>query len=163
MPASAKLQSHKGNAVSGYFIEIPTHLSSPTERLLDVFRQTSPYRRWRVACFHALLIRAAMPLLPLPLLPPLVRAASSFFSAIGISCFRGPAGGSILGLDVRAFYYFGFFDPQRMPLMLGISSVGDRMVVSLVSICDELEAGGGELLEKLPEELRCLDREARSQ
>eukprot|EP00966_Prymnesium_polylepis_P047471 1098922-Prymnesium_polylepis.1 len=149
-----ELRRHVGNLVSGYFVELPCDLPSAAARLAAVQAQTAPKRRWRVAPFHSLLIRAALPLVPRVALPLLVRDVATALSCPGVSCFRGPADGAILGLDVRAFYYYGFFEPARMPLMLGISSVADRLVVSLVSTCDALGGGGAPaLLRRLPAEL----------
>ena len=88
--------------------------------------------------------------------------ASHRLRVAGASCFRGPADGEILGLDVRSFYYYGFFQPPRMPLMFGISSVADRLVISLVSTCDALGAeGAAKLLRMLPEELKRMEAAVR--
>ncbi|KAL1511326.1 hypothetical protein AB1Y20_006131 [Prymnesium parvum] len=155
----APLHGHQGNAVSGYFIELPCHLEDAAARLHAVQRQTAPKRYWLVAPFHALLIRAALPFVPCAFLPALVLRVSSGLSCVGVSSFRGPADGSILGLDVREFYYFGFFEPARMPLMLGISSVADRLVISLVAMCDSLGPGGADaMLKLLPNQLLELEQ-----
>ena len=134
------LRRHCGNAVSGFLLALPVHLASPTARLRRICLQTRVAKRSHVAIAMGALARLALRLLPPPLLPSIVPLIADAASCCGVSSLRGPAHAACNGSNVDTLYFFGLFRPPRMPLMIGASSVGDRLRVTLAL---KLDAGPG--------------------
>lgn len=132
------LSCHCGNAVSGFLMALPVHLASPTARLRRICLQTRLAKRSHVAITMGAIARLVLRLLPRPLLPSIVPLLADAASCCGVSSLRGPAHAACKGSNVEVLYFFGLFRPPRMPLMLGASSIGDRLRITLAL---KLDAG----------------------
>ena len=150
------LDEHTGNRVSGFLLTLPTHERDPARRLERIVAQTSVAKRSHIATILGWGVRTALWMVPREILPRLVPLAAACVSCCGISSLRGPPAAHVGTASVRAIHFYGVFSPPRMPLMIGASSVGDRLVLSL-----GLTLGGAtaqEVLEAVPGCLREIRR-----
>jgi len=135
MPVRGALhQDSEGNAVSGFFLALPTHESCPLQRLRAVVKQLRPKKQWGLAEFHSLLRHLCLPLIPSLLLEPIIKRCGSLVPCVGVSAFRIPGQElEIATAHLVKFRYFGIFEERLMPLMFSVSSVSNRLTVNLVA------------------------------
>ncbi len=134
----ALISDHEGNAISGFLVALPVHLPTPKQRLKYLQEQTKPLKKFHVAAFIGKFARFAMNFLPRILLPHVIRQQMKMANFLGVSSFRGPYTAQLFDNDLGRFYFFGIFDPPVQPFMCAISSVGDRLTVTLVMKTSQL-------------------------
>ena len=134
----ALISDHEGNAISGFLVALPVHLPTPKQRLKYLQEQTKPLKKFYVAAFIGKFARFAMHFLPQFLLPHAIRQQMKMANFLGVSSFRGPYTAQLFDRDLSRFYFFGIFDPPVQPFMSAISSVGDRLTVTLVMKTSQL-------------------------
>ena len=97
--------------------------------------QTAVAKRAAIALTAGRLARLGLSVMPSLLLPHIVPLTARLSSCVGVSSMRGPHDAQLSGAPVEKFYYFGGMQPPRMPMMIALSSVGDRLTVTLALKC----------------------------
>ena len=153
----ANLSVHEGNGISGFLVSLPVHISSPKKSLEYLQQQTKPLKKLHVAVGISKLARLAMNFMPRIFLPHVINAQMKMANFFGVSSFRGPHNAQLFGKDLSRFYFFGIFEPPVQPFMCAISSVANRLTVTLVLKTNDLGyANAQELMDNIPSALEKL-------